>query len=119
MYVRLLSGRNEDIWVAPLQQTTDLRILLYSYYAAPGSSQLANAKASFSYILITQALISDQCVSVSMHSYRDEYCVSSDSGLPEAKAWLAEHGRQMHPAFSLFSHYDDQRAQLTTQKRRE
>ena len=51
-----------------------------------------------------------------MHPYRDEYFVPGDSGLPEAKSWLAKNGGDVHPAFSLFSQYDDQRAPLTPQK---
>ena len=54
-----------------------------------------------------------------MNSYSDEYFVSQDSGLPEAKVWLAKNGRLVHPAFSFFSRYDDQRAQLTPHKQQE
>lgn len=56
---------------------------------------------------------------ISMGSYKDAYFVPRDSGLPEAKAWLADNRNHMHPAFSSFARYDDQRARLTPQKQQE
>ena len=51
-----------------------------------------------------------------MKPYRDAYFVPGKSGLPEAKIWLAKNGGDVHPAFSLLSQYDDQRAHLAPQK---
>ncbi len=42
-----------------------------------------------------------QYILISMASYGDSYFVSQDSGLQETKAWLAENGSRVHPAFLL------------------
>ena len=56
---------------------------------------------------------------IPMGSYRDAYFVPRDTGLAEAKHWLAENGSHVHPAFSLLSPYDKQRAQPRPQKQQQ